>query len=627
LADKQILFCTLFPFRSSKDTFVGEELTNIAINWRAREVRASSQNRVFPIVFSFEDCFDIEWTALHNIRYCTLSILLNRLEEPCGIRIYLMSSAISELQATGFTSPQFLAFETLLGACLKEFSYSDGSEKGSVKRKKVAADIEHTIDVPMSTQISNGFFWDYETKTFTDVQPSAFRFILRPTFLVSDLIYGWQETVLQCIYSNTRKSDLVYRANELFMPNCTLIVSKKPNDWLTASNKLDISCQLLEPSGLIASEDLRILVTDEETVASSFSSELNFMEMVDFMSTFVMGERSDTQIKRIILKFSQKLKNFRLPLGLITFGSIIIEDDCINAKNLLRESASQKWIHVFKDTKRAVPTSLSKENLRLLGANTICINRLKLDNFITVVPVPKSILRRIRIFGRPIKNGIVENRIASFFNRVFCPIPYSDALERFSGRAMPEDFAKNLMNRHFESCEVSLADFAGTASSKISKSFLMQSLESPRDCTICFESLDNIFGVTICGHIYCTECILRHFQASWTLNEPKECAHCRTQLFLGDLFHIDPKMTDYALSLPCKQAAITEFKNTFKGSLSTWPDVSGKCIIIDDISSQQACTVPALIQSLRDAKSATNVHIFYKPTESALFKEFSLEFM
>jgi hypothetical protein len=174
---------------------------------------------------------------------------------------------------------------------------------------------------------------------------------------------------------------------------------------------------------------------------------------------------------------------------------------------------------------------------------------------------------------------------------------------------------------------MSLGDFSTTATSKISKSFLMASLEGPKTCTICFEDLESIYGVTLCGHVYCTECILRHFQASWTLSEQKECAHCRTQLFSGDLFHIDPAITEYAPSLPCKQAAIKDFIASFKGSVSTWPDTSSKCIIVDDISTANACTVKALIQSLRDAKTAVNVHIFYMPTEAALFKEFSLEFI
>ena len=587
VAEKQILFCTLFPFRSFKDTFVGEELT--------------------------------------NIRFCTLSILLNRLEEPCGVRIYLMSSALAELQASGFTSSQFLAFETLLGACLKEFSYSDGSEKGSVKRKKIASDSEHTIDVPMSTQISNGFFWDYESKSFTDSQAPAYRFVLKPTFLVSALISGWQETVLQCIYSNTRKSEIVYKANNVLLTNCTLVITKAPIEWIDTCKKLDIACERLDARGLIVNEDIRVLVTDEETIASGFSSELNFLEVVDFMSTFVMGERSQTQLKRIILNLSQKMKNFRIPLGLLNFATIVIEDDCFGAKNLVRENATEKWVQVFKDTRRAVPTSLSKEQHKLLGASSVCLNRLKLDNYITVVPIQKSILRRIRIFGRAIKNGIVESRIASFFRQTFCPIPCRDALERFSGRAMPLDIAKGLMISHFYSCEMSLGDFSTTATSKISKSFLLQSLDGPKACTICFEDLESIYGLTLCGHVYCTECILRHFQASWTLSEHKECAHCRTQLFSGDLFHIDPGMTDYTPSLPCKQAAIRDFTNTFKGSVSTWPDISSKCIIVDDISGN--CTVAALIQSLREAKTAINVHIFYTPTEAALFKEFSLEFV
>jgi hypothetical protein len=622
--EKQILFCTLYPFKTFSDSFVGEELTNIAINWRSREVRATSPNRVFPVTFSFEDCNDIEWTALHNIRYCSMSVLLNRLEEPCGIRLYLMQSALSDLLAAGYTCAQFMAFETLLAACLKDFSYADGSEKGSTKRKKHSQECDQQIDVPMCTQIANGFFWDYESKTFTDTAAQACQFTLRPSFLVSSLISGWQETVLQCVYSSTRKSDLVYRANGLLMPNCTLVVTKTPDEWSLACKKLDVAHERLEVRGLVPNENVRILIADEETIASGTSNELNFMEVVDFMSTFVMGERSNTQLKRLILDFSRKMKNFHVPLGLLQFGSIVIEDDCFGAKNLLPETSTPKWIHVFKDNSRATPTHLSKKQLSLLGANSVCLPRLKLDNYITVVPISRSIIRRIRIFGKPIKNGLVETRIASFFQQKFCPIPFRDALERFSGRAMPPDVAKGLMKRHFDSCEVTLADFSSTDSSKITQNFLMQSLDGPKACTICFEDLDNLFGLSLCGHVYCAECILRHFQASWTLSEAKECAACRTRLFSGDLFHIDPGLEDYAPSLPCKQAAIKDFVASYKSSTSVWPDISAKLVIVDDL---ETCTVASLIQSLRDHKTAVNVHIFYLPHQAALFKQFSLEFV
>jgi hypothetical protein len=618
--EKQILFCTLYPFPTS-DTTVGEELQNVSINFRLRECRASSTTRVFPIVFTFESCDNVEWTGLHNLKYCSMSVVLNRLEEPCGIRIYLNTQSILDLSQRGMTSPQFMALESVLASCLtKEFQYSDFTEK-NVKRKKLAADAEHIIEVPGCTTIATGLYWDYEHKSFSDMPSSTHKFKLNPTFLVSNVIPGWQDIVLQC--SSKRKIELQHHASTVIMPSCNLIITKQVDEWANSCKRLDIKYMRLDSAGIIPSDEIRVVIADEESIAASISNELNFVDLIDFSSTFVMGERSDTQLRRIIIDFSRKLKNFKVPVGLLTFGSIIIEDDCFQVKNLIPEKNASKWIYVYKDNTRAVPKGLSSDQIK-----TFCPNfpRFRLDNYITIVPVHKSILRKIKIFGKSIKNGIIESRIASHFQKTFCPVPFADALERFSGRAMTLDFAKELIKNHFECSELTLADFSNVnvAPSAVSQNFVQESLERPKTCSICFDDLLGLYGITLCGHIYCTECILRHFQPAWTRLESKECAHCRTNLLSGDLFHIDTTMTSYEKSLPCKKLAIKEFVSMCKSPVCVWPEMTSKNIIVEDIST---CSLKDLIYKLQNSKHAVNIHMFYMPDESSTFKEFQLQFL
>ena len=576
---------------------------------------------MFPIVFTFEQCETIEWTSLHNIKFCTLSIVLNKHEQPCGIRIYLVPAQIAELAVADMANPQFLALESVLSQSLaKDFKYAVCDKP---KRKKVGLD-ELSIEVPETFHISKGLYWDYSTKSFTDCALDASKFTMKHSFLVSSILSGWQETVLQCLHE-ARNAEPEYRAASVTLSNGCLVVTKNTEQWLESCKKLDIKAALLDSTGLNVAEDHRIIVTSEDTLAAAFTDELNFMDLVDFASTFYMDSRTDIQLKRLILYFSKKLKNFKIPLSLITFGTIILEDDCSESKNFLTEKSGLKWINVYKDDTKAVPTALTKAQMKKICLES-CWNRVSVENYMTVVPVPKATLRKIKIRGKEIKNGAIETRIASYFRDTFCPLPFCDALERFSGRAMTLDVAKGLMKNHFDSCEITLADFSKKSiqTSNVNLSFLMNALDvQPKTCTVCFEDLLGLYGVTLCGHVYCTECILRHFQPAWTAFEPKECAHCRSNIIAGDMFHIDPSLDAYVPSMPCKAASIKDFVSYFKTPVSTWPNTESRHLIVDDLSK---CSVKSLIQSLQNLKQPVNVYVFYMSHEIGLFKEFSLQF-
>ncbi len=606
----------------SHDT-IGEELNHVTLNWRARECRCSSATRVFPVVFTFEQCSTIEWTSLHNIKFCTISVLLNKQDQPCGVRIYLVPSQISDL--SDMANPQFLALESILAMSLtNEYRYASGSEKGTLKRKKISLD-EHTIEVPETFHVSKGIYWEYRTKSFTDTPQEASKITMKQSFLVSSILPGWQETVLQYL-PVARNADPEYKARSLVLPNCCLVITKKPQEWLDSCKKLDIKAACLDPSGLDPNSDVRVIVSSEEALAAAFTDELNFVDLVDFASTFYMDARTDIQLKRLILYFSKKLRNFKVPLSLCTFGSVILEDDCAESKNFVHENSGLKWINIYKDDSRAVPTTLSKQQKK-----TICLesawNRVCLENYLSIIPVQKAILRKIKIHGKEIKNGAIETRIASYFRDTFCPLPFADALERFSGRAMTFEVAKRLIHQHFDTCEITLADFSkrSVQTSNVNSSFVMSALEvEPKACTICFEDIGGLYGVTLCGHVYCTECILRHFQPAWTAFEPKECAHCRTNLISGDLFHIDPSLDAYAPSLPSKLASVKDFISYFKTPVTTWPNLNSRHVIIEDLTK---CSVKQVIQAFQDLKQTINVYVFYSASEVGLFKEFQQQFI
>jgi hypothetical protein len=575
---------------------------------------------VFPVVFTFEQCTTIEWTSLHNIKFCTLSVVLNKHEQPCGIRIYLVPAQIAELAVADMANAQFLALESVLSqSIVKDYKYAIGDK---AKRKKIGLD-EHTIEVPETFHVSKGLYWDYSTKSFTDSAIESTKLTMKHSFLVSSILSGWQETVLQCL-NQARNAEPEYKAASVTLANCCLVITKCPEQWLDSCKKLDIKAESLDPTGLNVAEDHRIIVSSEEALAAAFTDELNFMDLVDFASKFYMDARTDVQLKRLILYFSKKLKNFKIPLGLITFGTVILEDDCYESRNFVHEKSALKWINVYKDDLRAVPVGLTKKQLGKICLES-CWNRVNLEQYMTIVPVPKAILRKIKIRGKEIKNGAIETRIASYFRDTFCPLPFGDALERFSGRAMTLDFARGLMKNHFESCEITLADFSKKSiqASNVNLNFLMNALDLPRACTVCFEDLEGLYGVTLCGHVYCTECILRHFQPAWTAFEPKECAHCRTNIIAGDMFHIDPSLEAYVPSMPCKVASVKDFVSYFKTPVSTWPNTESRHVIVDDLAK---CSVKSLIQSLETAKQPVNVYVFYMSHEVGLFKEFSLQF-
>jgi hypothetical protein len=314
------------------------------------------------------------------------------------------------------------------------------------------------------------------------------------------------------------------------------------------------------------------------------------------------------------------------------FGLVIADDMDTSSEyaNLFPESL--RTIQIFK-THETKPSGLTQAQLeKAYKKNETSdwsvphiVSAIQSNLFI--YGIPKHVLKKFKIFGHFIKNTAVEDKIARIFSERFCPIAHEDAIQRFCNKSVPKEFAMKLIENHCSRLQTTLASYLYDTSGEdtnINTIFLHSAMHSEtKECSICFETLAYPWCITMCGHLYCKDCARQQFYEEWNQLKPKECAHCRTSLIMGDLFTIDEySETAFAPVAPSKEKTLKDFLSSLK-NFCMWgqPLESKKHIIVDDISSIQPHEL------VKSATSTVHVHIFYVQKDTRKYLQFLKSFV
>jgi hypothetical protein len=255
---------------------------------------------------------------------------------------------------------------------------------------------------------------------------------------------------------------------------------------------------------------------------------------------------------------------------------------------------------------------------------------------VSIVPAPKALLKKFKIFPHLVKKNAIEERIDKIFAGHRFPMSHSDLIQRFSNKPLSLVSAKALVLRHFENLQSSFGQYVTlqqTEESIISSAYALRAfvgdMEISRKCTICYENVDLMpkYSITICGHIFCKECCKMHFNSEWLLFKSKECPACRLPLLSGDAFFIedDPKPVTGVSS---KQLALDNFYASMRTTTNVvvWPETSEayiKHLIVTDLG---LITPTNLIKEYTLRTNSINVHVFYTSDQSADLNDFVAAF-
>lgn len=642
MANEQMYLCTLLPFED-EDDFESCLESSIQTNWRNNEIKFVSALGTY--VLPIANMRTSEWLNLCSAPYCKLVALLRASDfAPLGVRVILNR----ELIVTAYDSlnelrpdekDQFFNFEASLHTCCGTTYYLENLDK---KRRSLAWDNQNrkNVDIQMSLKLSENVFWSFITNAFTRECPdNLFLNEIRPTALVSNCTETWRAHILERAQIVKTSKTQIPSSESIVAHGITLVVTDDVDKWPQALQYDKRGLQMCDIE--YANTNCQCLLITPSCLQSNIHSLYNLYETVEYSMKSASGlsRRTKSQVKRTIVEsLVKKFPTFVVPATLIQYGCIVIDDFEKNAfiKDILGPLASLRWIQVCKSTVTK-PKKLTFYQQALCypghGYAKAHIQRA-IESSVLIVQVPKSILRKIRIIGHLVKNGPIEERIARMFVKSVCPVGAKDSLQRFSGKAMPKEFAKGLIERHFGRATISLATFAEPIKpneSEISRKFVMESLDLHKTCAVCFDAIDDttqVYTFTICGHVYCKECVKQLFHSEWNQCKSKECGQCRHLLSLGDAFAIQPDDKPFVEATSSMQAAMSNFLTGLRTSTQAYDasvdyDINVKNVVTNQIWKLQATD---LLQKFSGHHSVS-VHVFYTPEETGQFVELQNSFV
>jgi hypothetical protein len=649
--NEQMLLCTIVPFKDKCERIPDDvQEATIQVNFRNREIRLQDPSGNSCTV-DIGTLRSIEWLSLLGAPYCKLSALLTRFKGgslALAIRIYLLKDAImTERQATNLCDPNFIAFESMLSSTIKESWFLIENER---KRKPAHIDyFEKAYNVMSTFKVIDDLYWSFNSLLFTKEEQSI-KVQSGPVALVASVTDHWRETlldnVMNAINQVPKRTKVGPSVDSLISaPSTVLIITKEPETWLATATALGLlNATILEPDGIPVSflelQDTIIISTPDLIAKNIVSTQNVFSTLENVMSNTILHTKPRMpQVNRFFVeKLCKKFSNMRAGVDIIQFAFQLVDNqddvDLVSASEMLSPKSYLRNLRVFRDERNTRPKGLT-----MLQASKLCtahasylpalINLVDLIN----IPVPKAILRKFRVFSHVIKNGPIEERIHRTFSAKYCPVSFSDAIQRFSGRPVPIDVARDILTRHYNRLSVSLGSFllpaADSGPQQLSSEFAQSSLlKEPKTCSICFDTLEE-FSITVCGHVYCNDCCRQHFVVEWALFQAKECAACRTPLLMGDVVNVGAfsKKTPFAPALASKELSIKNFIGGLRhahhefyvnGRVITkaeWP----KHIIVPELSSSNACD---LIRDYADAGHTINVQVFSHASEASQYLQF-----
>lgn len=622
---EQMYLCTLTPFKESSPDFDGSVECAVAIHWRYNEVKFTCSNVSTSIpVTSMKSS---SWLNLCGSPFCRLSAVLRSDMVPLGIRIHLVKDSIVNIlgdksQSLSQDHVQFHTFEANLESILGSHAYV---VETFAKKKPFDATVHKNVEVPVGLKITEGLYWSFRDLTFTRECPEPFIVqTMRPTVLVSDCTEDWREQVLGL---GPKKKPVVTATDLVPMHHATLVVTLEPEKWHSES------CLEFQSRGLPVCDmaHTNLFTVHPNFVQSNITSAYNLFESIEYAMKSTTGQvhRTKSQVKRVICEnLIQKFPSFVVPLNLVQFGCIVYDDiDLVgHITSYLLESQALRYIQVCKSN-LTKPKNLTRDQLvkcfTCRAPFAVPHVDAILDSSFLTIPVPKTILRKFRILGHLVKNGPVEDRIAKMFSQRYSPVSENDSIQRFSGRAMPKDFAKSLIERHFQRTTVSLATFVETTSvseAPISSAYVLRSLETAQQCCVCFETTESP-TFTICGHTYCKDCSRQHFSTEWASGKSKECGQCRHLLSQGDTFVLGAFSEDkpFVPSVSSMMSSLQNFLSGCRIEPKTWdPDMDYETSVKTLISSTVSKIDPRdILKKFSTTQHQTmTLHVFYLQEES-----------
>jgi len=681
--NQQMLLCTLCPFPSTPEDHVGPTIeATVQPNWRFQDLRFTANDTsslIVPIshlteqtwlnllVYPFVKCVGLMTYVHSTTGPCML--------EPVAIRVYLLREPMHQaFLMHRLCDTNFLAFETMLQMTLANTPYLIEPD-GITKKRKTLWDLSsRNYEVRSTAQICDNVFWDFSTMTFTSAHKEPLTFSIRPTILVASMVNTWQSVLLQQAATllgaaSPRRRDP--NTNEPLhdrwqAKHVTLVVTNALSEWTDAIGSLDLSYASSESRGISVDslQNHSVIFTSLQNVKESKHASLAlFKEVRETMTAIVRSQRSVQQLQRLIVHmFAKKYPNFILPLDLIQFGCVIIDDiESMYSEDLtFEETLGERWLQIIRDPNSTKPNSMSKAQAHLSVFGSSRFNsrswalphvRCLMEPMTQTIQVQKQLLRKFKIVGHSIKVTPIEERILKVFGSKYCPLSSDDAIQRFANKSMPVKVAADLIQRHFARLSTSLGSFLGPTEERpnpIVANFVMSQLElAQKSCCICFEELGQVnFGLTVCGHLYCKDCASHHFDTEWNASRTKECASCRCPLVNGDYFYIENKT--YKKTQSSKDLSVQAYINSLKQKdlceIFTYDGPIRADLFDNGISLERvepsgdigAPPVPevvknvvvpnvyvvspkALLERYKNVPNTVHVHVFYTTNESSAF--------
>ena len=557
---------------------------------------------------------------LLGLQFCKLNFVFKG-EEAVAIRLYLLNSNIETcFKESELCSTQFMSFEFNLSACLLGTLFYIEQQKTNFfsKKKLYSNDFfnQKLLSANTLVSITDNVQWCFQNNCFKINEESAVLHCrMDPIVLAANATNHWREALLE---------QLDCRENLLIITNDVTL-------WPSSFTQITEFGHPLESKGTF--------IANSQNILKNFQKQMELLDAIKLISLNIYVARSDEQVRRfLVTNLAKKLPLFNLPVHFHKYGAVILDNFLsIDHIDLLPKSMTSRWIKVIHDNDNTRPTHLNFSQLKkCIDMNSkVLLSMLwaQTSAQITTFKVPKQVLRRFRITGHPIRDGIAEERIARIFPHG-CPLKTEDAIQRFSGFAMPGALAAEFLTRHFQRLGSSIGEYSlpmtNSGVTLINKDFVNNSLNDlKKECSICYDPLNAEFNFTVCGHVFCGECSKTYFQAEFSQNKTKECAICRTNLILADIFKIKTFSSEapFVSVLGSKAQSIQAFVKCMRNkNLASWAEVVQsneemvpKNIIVENV---RDCTISLILQK----KGPLNIHVFYSKEETAEFNSFQKNF-
>jgi len=634
----------------------------MTVHWRYHELRFTSAVSTVTMQISRLTHSSPKWVHLTNMPYCRISALMNTTPGPSGpimmspaaIRIYINKDAFGPRENFNakLCEPNVLAFETLLAETLAEVPYVIETPEASGRKRRVPWDMTtKTIEASPTVNISNGLMWDFLDRSLTlDRRPNQ-ELRMTPTMVVSDACDAWVSNVLACVAAvlPRRKLGPIGSGSQglVAAPQVALVVTRDAALWSAQAAEKGLPVKTMGSVGLPVADLLEasiIVCTPETWVSNMCHTELLIDSVETALSCNTTHSCSRNQIKRVLFdNILPKFDKFIVPADLIQYGCAVVDDiEANDYIGLAQVTESSRYLQIVRSPQlrpRALPRSATQV---AFGSPVNLWTRAVLwyasESLVQIVPVPKPMLRKVKLVSHAVKNGPVEENVTKTFASKYCPVSLADAIQRFSNKPVPTDVAEGLISRHFERLDISLGTFmmrthVDDVAARLSKPYLQTSMGVPeKTCCICFDSISSTeYNITICGHLYCPDCTTRHFGSEWDTCRSKDCAACRCAILLGDMFHVRP-LDRFVPASTSKMQAIENFMDTMRQpayvhvytddwTSERYPNT--RHLVVPNIS---ALSPRELMRRVQAAHGIVNVHMFYMPDEAGAYQDFSTAF-